>query len=338
MRIQQFGPRVTLIITSLAIASIAGCAASPVAGAKPTASPAPSASSAPAASPTPAPVTAPERVFDGSCAAVPAADLSVDFGVTVTPLEAEWDRDPEYIAVAHAGGIRCVWGDSPAADSVWLSVVVLPTSVLGEPDQFEPECTEGYGCVFSADLEGFSLFGVLVNHTATVDATTAAYEAVSARFSAAVSAEEQPAPYAADGAWPKGVACETLDQQGLVGAAIGAAGAAAYPWGGDAEPNPGVYRAGEGAGVTQCGWNDAGEQSVKLSVLPGGAWAEEDVAAAAGATPVTVEGASAAYAVGDRLHVFSGSNWLVMTIDPAKPLDPLYPAAASLIGELDAAS
>jgi hypothetical protein len=336
MRMSQYS---TVAVVAVALAALAGCAPSEPAS-RPTASPTASSSTSPSASPSSAPAAAvgPERLFGGDCTKLFAVDeLKAAIGVAVTPQSTEWDLDPEYVAPAQLGGLGCHWSESPATDSVGVSAVVLPESALVEPRDIEPECTEGYGCTFTATSNGFTLSGVLHNPSAAIAQTTAAYEALVARFAAKVATEAQPERYVVAGAWSADTECVSLDAQRLVGAAIGQPGLEPNDAGGDAEPNYGYYRAAEAAGLRPCGWSSDGSASVQLQVLPGGAWVEDDVAAQAGAKPVAVAGATAAYVVGDRLHVFAGPNWLVLKIEPSGPLDPLYPAAAELVAELDTA-
>jgi hypothetical protein len=329
MRIEQF--RALPVVALLLAVSLVGCAEPE----QPVAAPAPEATATP--TPTPEATVGPERLFDGECAGLfDDAALAADVGVPLAPQATPWDLDPEYAAPAQLGGLRCNWSESSDAESPGLSVVVLPESALTGPESVEPECTEGYGCTFTASSNGFALFGVLYDPSAPIADTVAAYEALVVRFASAVSAESQPGRYLPSGAWPTGIDCSSLDAQRLVGAAIGAPGLAPGTAGGDAEPNRGYYRAGEAADLTACGWfGDA--QSVRLQVLPGGAWIEDDIAALPGVTPATVQGATAAYAVDDRLHVFAGANWFMMRTEPAGAVDALYPGASALVAELDAA-
>jgi hypothetical protein len=332
MRMSLFS---TVAVVAVVLAGLAGCAQS-----APAAESSASTTRTPSASPSSAPATAvgPERLFGGDCTRLFTADeLEAAIGVAVTPQSTEWDLDPEYIAPAQLGGLGCHWRESTASDSPGLSAVVVPESALVDPSDIEPECTEGYGCTFSATSSGFTLFGVLSNPSAAIADTTTAYETLVARFAAKVATAAQPERYVVADAWSADTDCVTLDAQRLVGAAIGQPGLEPADVGGDAEPNYGYGRAAEAAGLTPCGWSSGGPTSVQLQVLPGGAWVEDDVAAQAGAEPVPVPGATAAYVVGDRLHVFAGPNWLVLEIEPSGPLDALYPAAAELVAELDTA-
>jgi hypothetical protein len=330
MRINQFRAATVAALVVVA-ASLAGCAEQPA----PASAPTPTASASPA--PTPEAVVGPERLFGGDCGALfTVEELASVVGSPLAVQATERDLDPEYVAPAQLGGLSCNWSESPDAGSTGLSVVVLPESAFTGPDSVDPECTEGYGCGFTATSNGFTVHGVLYDPSAPTADTVAAYEALVVRFTAAVSAETQPERYLPAGIWPADIDCLSLDAQRLVGAAIGEPGLAPDAVGGDAEPNRGYYRAGEAADLTACGWWSA-DRSVRLQVLPGGAWIEDEVAAVAGAAPATVPGATSAYVVDDRLHVFAGENWFTMRMEPGGDVDGLYPGAAALAAELDAA-
>jgi hypothetical protein len=329
MRINQFRAAALAAFVVVA-ASLAGCAGQPA----PASAPTPTASASPA--PTPEAVVGPERLFGGDCAELfDDAALAADVGTPLALQSAPRDLAPEYAAPAQLGGLSCHWSGSADAASSWLSVVVLPESVLAGPEDTESECVEGYGCTFRASSNGFALFGVHHHPSSPTADVVAAYEALVVRFASVVSTEPQPERYLPSGAWPSGIDCFSIDAQRLVGAAIGEPGLAPSTAGGDAEPNHGYYRAGEAADATPCGWfGDA--RSVRLHVLPGGAWVEDDVAALPGAAPATVPGATAAYVVDDLLHVFAGANWFTMRTEPAGAVDGLYPGASALIAEFDA--
>jgi hypothetical protein len=312
MRISQFSGVAAAVV---AAAFLAGCA-----GPSPAAAPTSTPTSTPSASPAPA--VRPEQLLDGDCAALFDADeVSAAIGGSTAPRVSEWDLDPEYIAPAQLGGMRCLWGEGAEPDSAGLSVVVLPTSTLPDPADPTPECTEGYGCSFTATSGAWSLFGVLVNAEAPIATTETAYQSLAASFTAKVAPEAQPKPYQPEGVWPVVTDCATLDAQRLVGLAIGAPGAEPGPLGGDAESNAGIYSAGRSTGITSCGWwaESDGAVRVRLNALPGGAWIEDEVAAQPGAVPAGVPGSTSAYTVGDRLHVFAAAVARASGLDSASP-------------------
>jgi hypothetical protein len=327
MRINQFRAATVAALVVVA-ACLAGCAAQPA----PASAPTPTASASPA--PTPEAVVGPERLFGGDCGALfTVEELAAVVGSPLAVQATEWDLDPEYTAPAQVGGLGCHWA-TPETEAVMLSIVVLPTTAAGE-GMTEKECVEQYGCLFGTVAGAFTLSAVLHDPAAALDTTRAASEALSAAFASRVAAERQPAPYVADGAWSTPLDCAGVDTQGLVAAAVGAPDATFAQWGGDSEPNSGYYRAATAASTGLCGL-DGAEQSVKLWVQGGGAWVEEDVSTAPGATEVAVPGASAAYAVGDRLHVFSGADRFTLIVESGQPAGALLPAAAALLRDLDA--
>ncbi|GAB2452036.1 hypothetical protein HD599_002532 [Conyzicola lurida] len=323
--------RVTIAaVVVLFAGGLSACAAEPPADADPTATVAPT--------PTTEPVelTSPERLLDGDCEALfTSADVAGLVGTALQPSSSEWSLDPDYLVIGQLGGIDCTWTELPVPGGVALSLIALPTSqVTRSPTT---ECTPGYGCIFGSVEGDFSLYGVLYDPTAPIATTTAATQAITAAFAAATSTVTAPEPYVVDAEWPTEIDCATLDAGGLIGAAAGGAGGAGMEWGGDAEPNTGYYAAQTPAGVTKCGWAGAGDENAVVTVLPGGAWAVDEVSTAAGAAPVEVEGADSAVAVGDRLHVFAGDNWFTITVTSAGT-DAFVPAAAELVAELDALS
>jgi hypothetical protein len=325
--------RISLISGVMAVvvaaACLAGCAES-----TPTAAPSAQPSETP--STTPAPAVEPKQLLDGECAALFGDDeVSAAIGAPVAPQATEWDLDPEYVAPAQLGGIRCLWGESDDPASRGLSVVVLPTTALPEPGSPDPECTEGYGCLFTAASGAWSLFGVLMNSEMPIATTTAAYESLVASFTARLASEPEPRRYKPEGAWPVVSDCSTLDAQRLVGAAIGSPGAEPMPLGGDAETNAGIYLAVRSAKITNCGWSGDSGAGVELNALPGGAWIEDAVAAAPGATPAAVPGSTSAYTVGDRLHVFAGENWFVLDTADTSDAEALATGASELVAELN---
>jgi hypothetical protein len=327
MRIEQF--RVVAVAALVVVASsLVGCAG------QSEAAPAPAPSQAATAAPEPTPEAAvgPERLFDGDCDRLFDLDeLGAAMGAPVVVQATEWDLDPEYTAPAQLGGLSCHWASTETEDA-FLGLVVLPATAAGGAS--ENECTPQYGCLFSAVAGEFALFGVLYDPAATVDEARAAYESLSATFAARVSGEPQPAAYTVDGAWTTPLDCAAVDTRGAVAEAVGAPAAAFTPWGGDSEPNSGYYRAAEAASTGLCGL-DGAEEPVRLWVQGGGSWIEEEVAAASGATPVIVAGASAAYIVGDRLHVFSDADRFTL-VAPGQSVDALLPGAGELLRDLDA--
>ena len=328
MRISQFSGVSAVIVAAVCLAGCASPSPAAAPSSQPTSTPVPTAAAA----------VQPEQLLDGDCSALFDADeVSAAIGGAAAPRVSEWDLDPEYIAPAQLGGLRCLWGEGTDPYSPELSVVVLPTSSLPDPASPEPECTEGYGCSFTASSGAWTLFGVLVNAEAPIATTETAYRALAASFTATVAPEAEPKPYRPEGVWPVVTDCATLDAQRLVGLAIGAAGAEPGPLGGDAEPNAGIYAAVQTTGITSCGWwgDGDGAVQVRLNALPGGAWIEDEVAAQPGAVPAGVPGSTSAYTVGDRLHVFAAENWFVLSTPDSTDPEALATAAAELLAELN---
>jgi hypothetical protein len=319
----------------LAVLATSACAAVEAPAAVPTATP--------TAEPTAEPETgAIERMFDGDCNRMVAADLvSADVGAAMTLAAEQWVAELEYASIPQLGGIYCVWR-GPAADDPSLSVVALPSRALTIPRPVGTECSEGAFCSFGAIASGFQFFGSMHVAGGEVAAVQASADALTGRIASSVASAVQPAPYAPEGQWDAAIDCTGLDAGRSIPTILGDPAIGGYPYGGDAEPNYGFYAAYEAAGSTHCEWAQAQDGSgarVSVDLMPGGAWRRADIEALGDSTVVSLPGFAHALVRGDTLHAFTAVNRLDLTLDPsgtALALTDFYPAATALAAELDA--
>jgi hypothetical protein len=320
----------------LAVLATSACAAVEAPAAVPTTSP-------PSAEPTAEPETgAIERVFDGDCSRLVAADLvSADVGATLTLAAEPWVAELAYASIPQLGGMYCVWR-GPAEDDPSLSVVALPSRALTVPRPVGTECSEGAFCSFGAIASGFQFFGSMHVAGGEVAAVQASADALTVRIASSLASAAQPAPYAPDGPWDAAIDCTGLDAGRSIPTTLGDPAIESYPYGGDAEPNYGFYAAYEAAGPTHCEWAQAQDGSgarVSVDLMPGGAWRRADIEALGDSTVVSIPGFEHALVRGDTLHGFTAVNRLDLTLDAAGTalaLTDFYPAATALAAELDA--
>jgi len=324
--------RKTWIIPSLvAIVALSACA--PAAEPVETAVPQASATSTPEPEPT-----GPERVFGGDCAGLASVDaVSAVVGAPLTLQVLPWRFEAGYVAIGQFGGIHCVWSSGVwgDAETAYLSVVVLPTRSIAEAVEHTLSCESDY-CDFGATVAGFEIYGSVSGPTdPSAMATT-----LTARFSEALTAQPVPDAYSPADAWAPQVDCASLDPAGSIGTVLGDPSIKGYPYGGDAEGNRGFYVANRASGLTDCSWyseTDRAAPSAEADLLPGGAWVYDEIAATAGATPVTVPGLDRGLVVENTFYGFSGSNRIAVTLDSrgtAVTIDQLYPALAAIAADL----
>jgi hypothetical protein len=320
----------TALSLSIVVALLAGCTtADPTptntpTGAEPTATP----------TPTVDPVEVPEQLFDDDCdAMMTSADVSVDVGATLTPVTSAYDLSTDYVAVEQLGGIRCVWSASSEPDDLWVSIVALPSEVIEPPTEVGP-CESAEYCYFGTITSGVQLFGVVIDPAGVA---TAAAPALTARFTDAAASVTLPSVVEASGTWPRPAVCSSLDSQGVVATALGDPSIVGSEAGGDGETNPGVYTAFRAAGVSWCVWSSSAT-GVFVSVLPGAAWIEDEIAAVDGTTAIELDGADSAYLVGKSVHVFAGPNWLTFVVPDDSPLQiaDFYAGITGIVADLDA--
>jgi hypothetical protein len=345
--IRPIGATVSIAVAIL----LAACTPAP---AVPTATPSPAVTATPTSEPTAAPATAiaPAQLFDGDCdSVVDLAALESITGQTLSPRSYDAEVTPEYAAVDVVGGLRCFWMTPATADDeggyiaddgttpLW-NIVALP--IRGTtPEIYPTECTEGWGCNFSAVYGSVEVYGVLFDRTRTAAAMTDNVSSMLALLEPTVTAAAMPEVWSPAGAWTYPIDCATLASGTSVAAELGNASAIGFSTGGDSEPNTGVYVAGRATGLVRCYWyNDTA--SVFVEFLPAGGWAADAVAARSTSAPAGVDGADESYFDREVLHVFDDGNWLTFSGSEGEGV-PLamagyVDAAADMIAEMSVPS
>jgi len=324
-------PRNAVVLSALLVSTLplSGCAAEEIA--------------APSASPDPTPTrtpleeveveSEPQTLFGGDCGQL----LTLEAVNALTGAQTE--LAPRYyeagdVAIRQLGGLFCAWVEESGAADQFISLVVLPSRAGA--GLVEDYCDPDFGCSFFATAADFDLYGV--TNDSAVGGGLARVAAVKDAFVAAVSAQAVPTAYAPASAWAFPIDCATLDPADAIAAALGDASIDGAATGGDAEPNPGFYAAGVAAGAVRCVWGPV-SATLNASILPGGAWIADEMAARDGAQPVMIEGVDSAVVVDSVTHLFDGENWLALSgsTDEA-PLAPelVELVSTTLIAELDA--
>lgn len=325
-----------------ALLLLTGCTADPAPEPAPTTT-APAEPPVAAERPYPAFGGACERVLDAE--EVRAASGTAAEPQPLAPYAQIW-------AVAALGGLSCRWGEG---NDLVLSATVMPADAaagpIAEQNAALPSCyaVDAPGgardsCAFGVVADGWWFAGVLTAAPG-VDGAAAA-EALGAAFAARAAGATPETVAAPEGAWATAHAdCAALD--GEVGAAelLGSPGLAASAANGPASAGPGVYVALGLTGYLACIW-DGGTGQVpgfSIEVVPGAAWALDDVLRLPGAEETEVDGAvravRASPLVGaelDYLYLSDGVNLLILEPTyhsvPASALAPIVPALVAALG------
>lgn len=294
-------------LLALPLVFLAGCFATP--GPEPTSSPA---SSRAASTPSPAPEAQPEQPFDGDCGLVLSSDAAktVFDGHTATlnMTDSLTSVMPDVPASTElVGGVTCAW----AAESIpgaHLGVFVVP--VADVPADILETRTEfachGWGVCGRGEVH--SGMWVFAETTGPVyeDPTAEQLAALERTVDAAIgSVTGQPAEVLAGVAVPPGPDWWTLSSCGDIESVAAVAGMTS--------PEPGFpsdnfpegplweYLTGAGA-VTWCPWYESSTGAVlstEVYVQPGIGAPSASQLEAAGAEPITISGADAAYRISD---------------------------------------
>ena len=325
-----------LVVTALVVT---GCAATPD-PTGPQGAPSPSATAA-AEQQRETGLTPPAMVFGGKCDALfTDAELASVMGeplaLSTNHFAELWGGDATFNQL---GAIECTW----KSESTRVIALVLPEGAVDYAPQDAPcggsHDTDLLSCPMEAVVNGIRLSGL---STLGLDPTAAAAarDALVGIFSTKAAAQSPvPVPLPAIGSWLLPPDC-TAAVAGADFSAVPGLGATAT--------------AGEGYGygkdITQAeqalrgNWSTftcliMGE-SVELEFVPiGGArWREQAIAARADASPLSLDGVEAAYAVpyqdgATLVYAFSGPNMLVF---PVKFTKNAAGIATALIASLDA--
>lgn len=335
------------VLTAFVIAVLlVGCATP--APSEPHSPPSPPASAAPSEEPAQqreTGMTRPAGVFGGSCGELfTDAELQSVMGepLTIRPNHFNdlWGGGG---VIDQAGGLMCRWG----GDNSVVIAVVLPDGTL-DKDLVERECTEGGSHdVFSTvcdlvETANGILLSALVS--AETPATTVAAQRDALRALFAERSAEQPAiltPIPAVGSWILPPDCEAVvagaDLSGVPGLGAGATGGEGGGYGKDGPQAE--FAITPDWGPPSCSIVGGGEGVYVYFVPIGGyRWKESEIAARSDATPLSLDGVDAAYAVPSPwddttvVYAFSGPNMLVFSVRYTKNAAGI---ATALIASLD---
>jgi hypothetical protein len=369
-------PRKTLrrsaaLVTLAAVAlTLAGCAPStPASTPRASTASATAVPSTPATS-TPAKYTPAAQVFGGACdAALSDAQVGVALGTSMAKSALDESiATPESSAAAVIGGLECDWRHDASATSAQLQIDVIPSAAAAPPTAAAPYCygsdggTSGQGsCRFSSGgtasasgtASGSWISGVVYTQAGSTNAVAlAAAKRLITQFAknAASSVAFVPAAAVA-GVWSHSMTCAGLAGKSQVSAALTGTGMVVAPSNGTPEQPAGHLSALTAAGYVGCSWAKPGRidpaaagtvGDFEIQVLPGGAWAQAQVAAEPGATKVDIPGVGSAVLVNSdnmvMLNVFDGPNWLTLMSNSTTPVDLSYGGvAAALVASLNEA-
>lgn len=334
-------------VAAAVVLVVAGCASPDPTSPRPSASP-----EATEASETEAPaqeretgLVAPAQVFGGDCAALFSdAEVSAAVGATATAVS-EYSVDSD--AIEQRGGIECSWRTAEGDASfvlVWL--FVFPQGAV--PHEPSPaacgraawESEDSVDCAIEAVAAGAQISGLVIGEGSTsgsVEPGTATLLSLFEERAAAASAA--PVPIAALGAWDTPVVCESVveaaDFSAVAGLGAGSTGEGA---GGRGGVVPAVVLSLHGDDQLPFCVINGSSADVVFTALGGMRWKGEQRAAAAGATPISVDGldsvlVSAASGGGHTVDVLDGPNWVRFDVAFTKNAGPI---ATALVTALDA--
>ena len=300
-------------------------------------------SAAPAPEP-PAALEAPARVFDGDCAAMfTESALSEALGLALVATSVTDGVYPARALVEQHGGVRCGWGTADFSTVVYLVAVPAEAVTIAEDDSCGTIGSGANTCTIDATSNGIRVSGIVAatgGETAVLLENVTAIEALFA--ATATAGQAVPAPIPVDGAWATPADCSAV--LGAVDFAVMFGVTDTFSWldGADAGAYfPPVERAlwGTHASPTCSIASNNPDQfyGIDFSVLGGGAWVRDAVAAQQGATVVTVAGLDT---VIERqsdgfttIDVFDGVNWLeTFAAEPAA----MYPIITKIVESLNA--
>ncbi|TFC30755.1 hypothetical protein E3O55_07155 [Cryobacterium sp. MDB1-18-2] len=312
----------------------------------------------------PAGQTRPVGVFGGTCDALFTVDeVSAAVGAVVTSSEraraVSLVLDPSWAAVPARGGIDCLWSENESLTGAYFSAVVLAAASVTTVHADEVYCygadvvdpAQSGSCRVSATDGGYWLSAVVYTAVGTInDDTRTAVATLLTTFSGRARAAGTPvAVVTPSGAW-KREDCAALSDTAHVTDAISSPGltvSSADTASGEAAE--GRYAALGSAGVFACSWSQspapAGQiESFSIILLPGGSWAQEDVARETGAETVSIPGVDLVTRIpneagGYTFDAFDGVNWLRLSTNAStkSDLDQLTPAIPALVNALNAA-
>ncbi|WP_130351158.1 hypothetical protein [Agromyces ramosus] len=327
------------LLAGILLAALTGCV--PAADAAPPTSEPPSPTAS--AEPEPTVMAKPTLAFAGACEAlVDDATLSDlvgdDMAIAVEKSERVW-------AVGVLGGLDCIWlSDSEA----YVSLDVLPAAGLeaqvSRAGADSPYCYGGEPsesrCSFSTVIDGYWLSGIVGVANGSANTALDAIDAITERVADAASAAAPVSAARPDGTWSVPAECSTLadavDTTGILGATFAAEQESV-----GGEVTSGFIAALHAVGDLSCTWATPDYARWFTSeLLPGAGWAISELAARAGAAPVTVDGALQAVALplGDgqttAVYATDGVNLAWVTV----PLEIDQTQAATLTSAVMAAA
>lgn len=340
-------PRYILAMTRISGALVPGILLAALTGCVPAADAAPPTSEPPSptasAEPEPTVVAKPTLAFAGACEAL--ADDAMLAGLVGDDMAIAAEKSERVWAVAVLGGLDCIWlSDSEA----YVSLDVLPAAGLeAQVSQAEADSPNCYGgepresrCSFSTVVDGYWLSGIVGVANGSANTALDTIDVITARVAESAAAAASVSAVRPDGMWSAPAECSTLadavDTSGIVGAAF-----AAEKGNVGGEATSGFVAALDAVGDLSCIWA-APESDLWFTseLLPGAGWAIAELAARAGAEPVTVDGARQAVALplGDgqttAVYATDGVNLAWVTV----PLDIDRTQAAALTSAVMAAA
>lgn len=327
-----------------AVLLLGGCASLSSSGSSPT--PAPITSVSSSAEPVQereTGLTRPATVLDADCGALFGdAELASVMGtpMTIAPnhFTEFWGGGP---AIDQAGGLMCRWEGTNST----VVAIALPEAAI-EETLAERECSRGdrhdlYSgvCGLEQITNEFHL-SALVSQDADVAIVATQRDALRAIFiDRALAQTPVPVPIPAVGSWVLPPSCEAVvagaDLSGVPGLGAASTGGPGGGYGKDGPPAE--FAIVSGWSPPSCTIN--GESAyVEFVAVGGHRWKEQEVAARADATPLTLDGVDAAYTVPGYFHestlvyAFSGPNMLLFSVKYLKNAGGI---ATALIASLD---
>ncbi|MDY7526811.1 MULTISPECIES: hypothetical protein [unclassified Cryobacterium] len=268
-------------------------------------------------------------------------------------------ENPYYAVVPARGGIDCQWSVEESPTSAYLSAVVVaaasvPTDTVDQIACYGADVAdsaESGACRISATVAGYWLSADVYTAVGTVneDARNAATKLVATFSGRALAAGTPEVAATPIGAWER-EDCAALSTAADITHAVSSPGLAVRSNDSEGtEGSEGRFAAKTSTGAFACGWSQSpipeGQiGSFSVIALPGGAWAQEDIARTTGAEKVSIPGVDGVIRIpneagGYTFDVFDGVNWLQLSADISAEsnLDQLIPAIPALVNVLNAA-
>ncbi len=336
------------VLVAVALVALSGCQGQDSAIHGPTIAP-----PTPTTSPTPTAVvySAPDQVFEGSCAALfSEAEVSEMLGTTVTLVgdslrpyvPGTYSPTVQAQIVPQLGGIRCDWEAEYPAPS--LVLLALPSGVLTIGEQ--GSCTVDYGitsCGVDATVNGIRISGAVIQSD---DSTAATLQGVADKVEAvfgerAAQTVAVPAPVPSATAWRAIPTCEQLESNAEIRALVVSEPSFIGTWGSDGGyiylPAEGdVYSRTDTEYSCPLNFSEGGQEYFcYFSALGGGRWNEDLLAQLPGAERETVAGFDAVITlpVGDGFSVeaFVDDNWISAYAANPETVYPVMRALAAML-------